>query len=60
MTAVILGLLVAGAATLTAFTVVWARWHVRDRRRRRRRLDERAERRDELDRAMRRLRMRIE
>jgi len=52
VTAVVLGLLVAGAALVLAYGVVWLRWRVRDRRRRRNRLEARRRARDELERAL--------
>lgn len=60
MSAVLLGLLVAGVALVIAFVTVYGRWAWRDRARRRRRLDERRKRNDELERAMRRLRLHVE
>lgn len=59
MSAVLLGLLVAGAALALTFGVVYTRWAWRDRRRRRERRLELDRARDELDRVVRRLRLRI-
>jgi Flp pilus assembly protein TadB len=60
LSAVLAGLLVAVAASALAFVTVYARWAWRDRRRRRRRLDERSLWDDELERAKRRLRLKVE
>jgi uncharacterized protein (DUF2062 family) len=59
LTALVLGVLLAGAALVLTFGTVYARWTWRDRRRRRRRLDERRAQSDELERAMRRLRLNV-
>jgi hypothetical protein len=60
VTAFLLGLALAGGILLFLLCVVWVRWHVRDRRARSRRLQGRARRRDDLERAERRLRLNIE
>ena len=54
-----IALVIAAVPTLLCCVVVWVRWRVRDRRRRRARLVERARQRDELERALRRLRLRV-
>lgn len=59
MTAFLVGLAVAAAATLTAFTVVLVRWRVRDRRRRDARFTERLARKEDIERARRRLRLNV-
>lgn len=59
-TAVLLGLIVATCALAVCFAVVYASWAYRVRRRRLRRLIERAAQQDELERAERRLRLRIQ
>lgn len=58
-TAVLLGLLIAGLAFCICLGTVWMRWQLRLRARRKRRLIERQAQRDELERALRRLRLRI-
>ena len=59
MTALALGLLVAGVAMLVAFATVYARWSWRTARRKRERRLEVERQRDELERAERRLRLRV-
>jgi hypothetical protein len=59
VTAFLLGLALAGGILLFLLALVWVRWHVRDRRARSRRLQDRARRRDDLERAARRLRLRV-
>lgn len=59
MTAVALGLAVAGSALTVVLLVVYARWRVRDRRRRRARQADVQAWRTVLDKSERRLRLRI-
>jgi hypothetical protein len=60
VTAALLGILIAGVALILSLTVVWARWKIRDRHRRDNRIRTRLSQRDDLERAVRRIRLRVE
>jgi type VI protein secretion system component VasK len=60
MTAVLYGVLIAVWALVLSLAVVWTRWKVRDRRRREQRVRDRLRQRDELDRRVREIRLRLE
>jgi hypothetical protein len=59
VTAAVLGILIAGWALVLSLAVVWARWKIRDRHRRDQRVRDRLRQRDELDRYVRQLRLRV-